>query len=216
MILKDKVIADFTKGKWVFEPQKYEVNTESVTVTTEPKTDFWQRSYYGFRNNNAPGLLLELVENFTFTAKVSFQYQSQFDQCGLLIYLDSDNWFKASIEYENEQYSRLGSVVTNLGYSDWATTDISLPQHIWYRLSRRGPDFLIESSIDGKNFKQMRIFHLHKLGETTEEMGKCNPPLSTLSIVKFGVYACSPLQSSFTAIFSEMILEPCIWLAHAV
>ncbi len=28
------------------------------------------------------------------------------------------------IEYENEQYQRLGSVVTNRGYSDWATTDI--------------------------------------------------------------------------------------------
>ncbi|WP_397312917.1 DUF1349 domain-containing protein, partial [Paenibacillus elgii] len=31
---------------------------------------------------------------------------------------------KASIEYENEEYQRLGSVVTNHGFSDWATTDI--------------------------------------------------------------------------------------------
>ena len=32
--------------------------------------------------------------------------------------------FQTIIEYENEQYQRLGSVVTNRGYSDWATTDI--------------------------------------------------------------------------------------------
>ncbi len=207
-------MVDFTTATWIFEPQKSQISTSKVDITTEPETDFWQRSYYGFRNDSAPALLLESAENFTFTTKVNFKYQSQFDQCGLIIYLDSDNWFKASIEYENESFSRLGSVVTNLGYSDWATTDIPLPNEIWYRLSRRGPDFLIESSLNGLDFKQMRIFHLHKLGDTTVEMGKCNPPLPADSAVKFGLYACSPTQSSFTASFSEFKLEPSLWLAH--
>ncbi|CAH1599247.1 conserved hypothetical protein [Vibrio owensii] len=209
-------MVDFTVGKWIFEPKVSEVTQDFVSITTEPETDFWQRSYYGFRNDNAPALQIESEENFTFTTKVSFDYQAQFDQCGLIIYLDSENWFKASIEYENEALSRLGSVVTNLGYSDWATSDIPLPEAIWYRLSRRGPDFLIESSFDGVTFKQMRIFHLHKLGETTPEMGKCNPPLPANNVVSFGVYACSPLKSSFTATFTDMRLEPCKWLAHAV
>ena len=209
-------MVDFTVGKWIFEPKVSEVTKEMVSITTEPETDFWQRSYYGFRNDNAPALQIESDDNFTFTAKVSFDYQAQFDQCGLIIYLDNENWFKASIEYENEEFSRLGSVVTNLGYSDWATSDIPLPNEIWYRLNRRGPDFLIESSLDGVTFKQMRIFHLHKLGETTAEMGKCNPPLPAQHKVSFGVYACSPLKSSFTARFTDMSLEPCKWLAHAV
>jgi len=205
---------DFNVGKWIFKPKVSEVTKDSVSITTEPETDFWQRSYYGFRNNNAPALQIELDDNFTFTAKVSFNYQTRFDQCGLIIYLDSENWFKASIEYENDAFSRLGSVVTNLGYSDWATSDITLPAEMWYRLSRRGPDFLIESSLDGISFKQMRIFHLHKLGETTAEMGKANPPLPAKNTLSFGVYACSPLQSSFTARFTDMSLEPCKWLAH--
>ena len=209
-------MVDFTLGKWIFKPKVSEVTPESVSITTEPGTDFWQRSYYGFRNDNAPALQIESRENFTFTTKVNFDYQAQFDQCGLIIYLDSENWFKASIEYENKEFSRLGSVVTNLGYSDWATSDITLPKEIWYRLSRRGPDFLIESSFDGVVFKQMRIFHLHKLGETTAEMGKCNPPLPAKNVVSFGVYACSPLNSSFTAKFTEMSMEPCLWLAHEV
>ncbi|MDG3088462.1 DUF1349 domain-containing protein [Vibrio hannami] len=207
---------DFTVGKWIFEPKVSEVTKDSVSITTEPETDFWQRSYYGFRNDNAPALQVESDENFTFSTKVSFDYQAQFDQCGVIIYLDNENWFKASIEYENEAFSRLGSVVTNSGYSDWATSDIPLPKEIWYRLSRRGPDFLIESSFDGVNFKQMRIFHLHKLGETTMEMGRSNPPLPATNKVSFGVYACSPLKSSFTATFTDMSLEPCKWLAHAV
>ncbi|EJL6325651.1 DUF1349 domain-containing protein, partial [Vibrio cholerae] len=191
-------MVNFTAGKWISEPKVSEVTSEFVSITTEPKTDFWQRSYYGFRNENAPALLIDSKDNFTFTAKVSFAYQQLFDQCGLIVYIDNENWFKASIEYENQSFSRLGSVVTNLGYSDWATTDIPLPKEIWYRLSRRGPDFLIESSFDGLVFNQMRIFHLHQLGETTIEMGKCNPPLPTQKVASFGVYACSPSESSFT------------------
>jgi len=207
-------MADFTKGQWINKPNKFEVTTDSISITTEFATDFWQRSYYGFRNDNAPALQIESDQNFTFTTKVCFDYEIQFDQCGLLIYLDSDNWFKASIEYENEDFSRLGSVVTNLGYSDWATTDIPLPNHIWYRLSRRGPDFLLESSLDGDKFNQMRIFHLHLLGDTTIDMGRSDPPQSAQNAVKFGVYACSPLSSSFTATFTDMSLERCQWSAH--
>jgi len=206
---------DFTQARWVYEPKFHKVTTDRVEIKTEPGTDFWQRTYYGFRNDNAPALLIDSSDNFTFCAKVSFDYRALFDQCGLIIYLDEQNWFKASIEFQSRQYSRLGSVVTNQGYSDWATTDITLPRTIWYKLSRRGPDFLIETSSDGNNFKQMRIFHLQALGETSLTMGKSNPPMPATNNVAFGVYACSPSDSSFTAIFSDMSLNLCEWLAHA-
>jgi regulation of enolase protein 1 (concanavalin A-like superfamily) len=206
---------DFTTARWLYPPKSFEITDKSVRITTDPATDFWQRSYYGFRNDNAPSLLLESQVNFTFTARASFEYKSKYDQCGLIIYLDSDNWFKASIEYESEEFSRLGSVVTNLGYSDWATTDIPTPTVLWYRLSRRGPDFLIESSFSGRDFKQMRVFHLHSLGETTAEMGKLNPPAPAEQAIPFGMYACSPLNSSFTAQFDSFKFEDCLWLAHS-
>lgn len=205
---------DLSTGCWLNKSESCFIDSEAVVIKTTPKTDFWQRSYYGFRNDNAPALQFESDTNFTFTVKVNFDYKSLFDQCGIIIYLDSENWLKASVEYENEMFSRLGSVVTNLGYSDWATTDIDTISSIWYRLSRRGPDFLVESSFDGVNFKQMRIFHLHELGETTEQMGRSNPPLVSEHPVTFGVYACSPTESSFVATFSEMKLEPSYWKAH--
>lgn len=205
---------DFLTAKWIHQPKTFDITEHSVEIVTEPGTDFWQRSFYGFRNDNAPALLLASQENFTFTVRASFIYQNRFDQCGVIIYLDSENWFKASIEYEDEQLSRLGSVVTNLGHSDWATTDIATTMTMWYRLSRRGPDFLIESSPDGTGFAQMRIFHLHQLGETTAEMGKMNPPAPPAHPIRFGLYACSPLESSFTAVFTDFSLQPCQWLAH--
>ncbi len=206
---------DVSNTKWVNQPKSFEIKDQHVCIQTDPYTDFWQRSYYGFRNDNAPALLLESDSNFTFTVKTSFVYQAQFDQCGVIIYLDSKNWFKASIEYENDEMSRLGSVVTNHGYSDWATTDIKTSTEMWYRLSRRGPDFLIESAVDGRYFRQMRIFHLHLLGETTAEMGKSDPPAPATKAVQFGLYACSPLESSFEATFSQFELSDSIWLAYS-
>jgi len=57
------------------------------------------------------------------------------------------------MEYHNPEFSTLGSVVTNLGYSDWAFQNTSSNTNkVHYRLSRKGSDFLIEFSLDGKNF----------------------------------------------------------------
>ena len=186
---------------WTRPPRDYRVTETEITVTTEPHTDLWQRTYYGFRNDNAPVLQMETEEEFfSFTVKTDFSSSHhRFDQCGVAVYLDSDNWLKGSIEYENEEFQRLGSVVTNRGYSDWATTDIPASvKSMWYRLSRRKSDYCIECSEDGVHFKQMRICHLF------EGAGK----------IRFGIYACSPEDSSFRAVFSHMELTQCKWLPH--
>ncbi len=205
---------NFEKVQWINQPQHFTVSCESITLTTEPNTDLWQRTYYGFQHDNAPAILLTSDLNFSFTTKVSFNYQARFDQAGVLIYIDHDNWFKASVEYENTDVSRLGSVVTNQGYSDWATTDISTTPSIWYRLSRRNADFLIEHSFNGKEFKQMRIFHLSALGDTDATAAQLAPTEIFAQPVRFGIYACSPLDSSFTATFEYLSLTDSLWMAH--
>lgn len=185
---------------WIRQPEQALVTDEKIEIITQPVTDLWQRTYYGFRNDNAPVLQMETEETyFSFTVKTEFESKWRFDQCGIVLYLNSDNWIKASIEFENEEYQRLGSVVTNLGYSDWATTDIPAAiKSMWYRLSRRESDYCIECSTDGQDWKQMRICHLH------EGAGK----------IAFGVYACSPERSSFKATFTNMQLTECKWLPH--
>lgn len=201
---------DLSPASWLNKPEGSEITDRSVVIKTEPYTDLWQRTYYGFSHDNAHALLLERQEDFSFSTKVSFEYLVKYDQCGLVIYLTSDDWFKASVEYEDEKVSRLGSVVTNHGYSDWATTDIPATTVMWYRLSRRGPDFLVESSPDGADFTQMRIFHVHILGETSEAADEADSQRS----IRFGLYACSPLESSFTAVFEHISLDSCLWTDH--
>ena len=185
---------------WIREADQSGVTDDRITIYTQPKTDLWQRTYYGFQNDNAPVLQMKTSEKyFSFIVKTEFDSKARFDQCGIVVYLDSENWIKASIEYENEQYQRLGSVVTNHGYSDWATTDIDASvKSMWYRLSRRKSDYCIECSTDGITFQQMRICHLW---EGNEE-------------ISFGIYACSPEGGSFQAEFTNMQVTECMWEAH--
>ena len=187
--------------EWIRKPEKVTVTSDTVEIITKSGTDLWQRTYYGFTNDNAPVFQIKTSEKiFSFIVKTKFESSQRFDQCGVAMYLDSDNWFKTSIEYENEEIQRLGSVVTNNGYSDWATTDISSEiKEMWYRFSRRNSDFCIECSYDGKHFKQMRIFHMfHGANDIT-----------------FGIYACSPTTGSYKATFTDMVITDCQWKADA-
>ncbi len=192
---------DFSQFQWTREPAAFEIGGGALKITTRPHTDLWQRTYYHFRNDNAPVFQMETEEQyFSFTVRTDFSgSHHRFDQCGVVLYLDSDNWLKGSVEYENERFQHLGSVVTNEGWSDWATTEIGAGvKSMWYRLSRRADDYRIECSEDGVTFRQMRICHLHQGG------GR----------IRFGVYACSPEDSSFTAVFDHFSLGECQWQAH--
>ncbi|MBQ3031835.1 MAG: DUF1349 domain-containing protein, partial [Anaerotignum sp.] len=53
-------------------------------------------------------------------------------------------------------------------------------------------------SDDGVTYKQMRICHMWNAKD----------------MIRFGVYACSPEESSFRAIFTEMEMTECKWAAH--
>ena len=186
--------------KWTREPAECFAGNGRIEVVTNPHTDLWQRTYYHFRNDNAPVFQTETEEKyFSFVVKTEFESKHRFDQCGIVMYLNSENWLKASVEFENEKFQHLGSVVTNNGYSDWATTEIDASiKSMWYRFSRREDDYCVECSDDGVTFRQMRVCHMFNGG------GK----------ISFGIYACSPENSSFKAVFTDMEITDCKWLAH--
>jgi len=194
------MICDLKQFRWTREPAGFTIREDRVEIITKPHTDLWQRTYYHFRNDNAPVFQMETEEKFfSFTVKTTFESKHRFDQCGVVMYLDSENWLKGSIEYENEKFQHLGSVVTNNGYSDWATTEIDASvKSMWYRLSRREDDYCIECSTNGEHFSQMRICHMWHGG----------------GLIRFGIYACSPEDSSFKATFTHMELTACQWKAH--
>lgn len=211
----------WSAGRWINPPTRLPHSSERAAAEfsfqTDPGTDFWQRTYYGFRNANAPALLFDRDDNFTMSVTVQAEYEVLFDQAGVIVWVDDDNWIKASVEYENETFSRLGAVVTNTGYSDWSTRNSPALPSINFKVSRRGPDFLIEANTQNE-WEQLRIAHLSVLGDTTLPMGQMAaheiaiPPAAKVAV---GIYACSPGESSFEAHFSGLAFTPSCWEPHS-
>lgn len=181
--------------QWTNPPKQFQTGN-GLEITTGANTDFWQRTHYDFNRDSGHALLAKVKGDFTLTTHGSFHPNAQYDQCGLLIRENSENWVKAAIEYEDPVISRLGSVVTNMGFSDWATQDVlSTIKEKWFRLSKLMNDILIEHSDDGYRWKQMRIAHLH---HSNREL-------------KIGVYACSPKGKGFSCRFHSIQVTECKW-----
>ena len=181
--------------EWLNAPPEHRLG-DGLEIVTGPETDFWQGTHYGFRRDDGHCLLTRLTGDFALGTRVRFEPANQYDQCGLIVRVDAENWIKVSTEYETPEHSRLGSVVTNLGYSDWATQTVpSSVRERDYRISRRGDDFLLESAVDGGAWDQLRIAHLH--GATPE--------------LAVGVYACSPVGRAFRCRFELLTIDDNHW-----
>ncbi len=181
---------------WLNKPENFSISNNCLSMQTNSKTDFWQTTHYEFKRDNGHCLLNTISGDFSLVAKTQFEPEAQYDQCGLFARIDRNNWIKCSTEFESLELSRLGSVVTNLGFSDWASQNInSAVTSMWYRLSRTGEDFLIENSSDGTDWSQMRITHLHQLEKT----------------IDVGLYACSPVGDGFHCTFDNIRFSKSVW-----
>ena len=45
---------DINKLEWTRKPKEFSINEGKIEIITLPHTDLWQRTYYHFRNDNAP------------------------------------------------------------------------------------------------------------------------------------------------------------------
>ena len=78
--------------EWIRKPKKCQVTKDKVEIITEPHTDLWQRTYYHFRNDNAPVLQMKTKEQFfSFVVRTVFDSKVRYDQSGIIMYLDNIN-----------------------------------------------------------------------------------------------------------------------------
>ncbi|MGL5367913.1 MAG: DUF1349 domain-containing protein, partial [Cetobacterium somerae] len=60
--MKNSIKLTDLKLEWINEPKHSKIESGKVSIITDPQTDFWQRTYYGFQNNNAPALLSKIAD----------------------------------------------------------------------------------------------------------------------------------------------------------
>lgn len=183
--------------RWHHEPTNWRCDPSSacLRIRTDAGTDFWQRTHYGFEVDNGHFLGLAATGDFVLTTRVRSRPVHQYDQAGLMVRLSPACWLKTSVEFEPEGANRLGAVVTNGQYSDWSTQPLAKEVSVvWFRVRAEGPDCVVESSLDGQRWEQIRMAHLHDRGAA--------------SSVSCGLYACSPKAAGYEAEFSFLSFEP--------
>lgn len=175
--------------QWFNEPEEWSINNNKLTMNVTPQSDYWRISHYGFTVDDAPFLYTQRGGEFEVKVKISGDYKVRFDQAGLMLRIDKENYIKTGIEFVDGKYN-LSTVVTHTT-SDWSVIELDKPvDFIWIKAVRRLDAVEIFYSFDDKEYTMMRNCWLQD-----------NTP------VMVGMMAASPDGNGFTATFEEFKIK---------
>ncbi|XP_061725046.1 uncharacterized protein LOC133530992 [Cydia pomonella] len=188
----------FTDFKWLNEPKSWKANKEVLEFSTGNKTDFWQKTFYGFTFNTGHLYGVEIKDDFTLKVCIEANFTTLYDQAGLMIYIDEHHWLKTGIEY-NDGQPMIGSVLTN-EVSDWATGIFpGNPKKFYLRLTRLRDTVCVKYSIDNQTWTLLRL---------------CPFPAASKYFV--GPMACTPQREGLEVKFSNLsISKPADDILHS-
>lgn len=174
------------KMNWLNEPDRWEVKDKRTFVMqVPPQTDYWRVSHYGFTVDDAPFYYTTYGGEFEVKVKITGIYKTTFDQMGLMLRIDHQNWIKAGVEYVNGKQN-VSTVVTH-NTSDWSVVELSdAPRSIWMKAVRRLDAVEVFYSLDDKKYTMIRTCWLQD-----------NCP------VMIGLMGASPDGAGFEAIFED-------------
>ncbi len=173
------------KMQWFNEPSQWEIKDKKLTLFATPQSDYWRIAHYGFTVDDAPFLYTTYGGEFEAKVKITGDYRERYDQAGMMIRIDHENYIKTGIEYVDGKYN-LSAVVTH-HTSDWSviTLDRAVP-FIWIKAIRRLDAVEIYYSYDDQTYTLMRIAWMQD-----------NTP------VQVGLMAASPDGQGFQASFEH-------------
>ncbi len=143
------------KMQWFNEPEQWEIKDHVLTMNVTPQTDYWRISHYGFTVDDAPFMYTLRGGEFEVKVKISGEYTARFDQAGLMLRIDHENYIKTGIEFVDGKYN-LSAVVTHKT-SDWSVITLEKPvPFVWIKAVRRLDAVEIFYSFDDKEYTLMR------------------------------------------------------------
>jgi uncharacterized protein len=174
---------------WMNEPASSKIAGEQIVVRSRAKTDFWQKTFDGYVADNGHFYHLSVPEEFTFTASINGKYATLYDQAGLMVRLDNENWMRCGTEFIDGK--RFASVVFTRTYSDGSTMpDLSETEPIWWRIIRKKDSIETLCSLNGIQFTSARMGYF--------------PPNRPVEV---GIMCAAPSGPGFEATFKDLKLQ---------
>lgn len=179
----------FARMTWMNDPASCSQSGARLLVQSRAQTDFWRKTFYGYITDNGHFFRLTASGDFTFQARINGQYVALYDQAGIMVRLDPENWMKCGTEFFDGQ--RHASVVFTRDFSDWSTMpDLSNSGPIWWRVVRKKDSIETLCSRDRKSFMSVR-------------QGYFVPGVK----VGVGIMCAAPEGPGFEAVFDDVKLE---------
>mgnify|MGYP003527879780 FL=1 len=173
------------KMQWFNEPESYTIKNGKLEMDVPAQTDYWRIAHYGFTVDDGPFLYTTVGGEFEAKIKVSGDYKVRFDQAGMMIRRDHENYVKFGIEFVEGKFN-ISAVVTH-NTSDWSVIELKEPiPFLWLKAVRRLDAIELYYSFDDKEYTMMRTLWMQD-----------NCPLMV------GPVAACPDGQGFKAVFSH-------------
>lgn len=183
-------MTDLASFAWHNEPPAWAVDGSTLSVTTGDRTDFWQRTFYGFTRDDGHFLSAEVSGDFTASVTIEGDFEELYDQLGLMVRADERTWMKTGIEY-TDGAPHLSAVYTNT-WSDWSVIRLDgYPGRLDLRVTRHAETVRVQFRDADGDWQLLRLGYLGL-------PGTC----------RVGVMACSPQRAGFRARFHDLRIGP--------
>jgi uncharacterized protein len=181
----------FTDMQWFNPPAAWSVEGNRLSVTTAPKSDFWRKTHYGFTRDNGHFFFRQARGDFAVTLRIDGRYKDLYDQAGLMLRVDAENWIKTGIEFfDGRQHA---SAVVTREFSDWSVVRLeNRPASLWLRVTRKAEAVEVSYSLDGQVFTLLRLAYLVP-SEVTQVGPMCASPDGNGFEVSFEEFRIDPL-----------------------
>ncbi len=170
---------------WFNEPRKWNEEKDQLSVFADAHTDFWRKTHYGFVRDNGHFYYERVSGDFEVETEFHGQYESLYDQAGLMVRQDETTWLKTGIEFVHGIHQV--SVVVTRDYSDWSVVPLrDYAGSLRLKLKREGGAVTIEYYAKDASWVMIRTAFL----STAAELG-------------VGRTVAAPDGDGFQAVFSE-------------
>ncbi|CAN2189298.1 COG3506 Uncharacterized conserved protein [Candidatus Nanopelagicaceae bacterium] len=139
----------WSEGSWTREPVSQSQEGAVLTVEAAAESDWWRTTSYGFIHDDGHALVKDFPNESSVEVSFILDYTEQFDQAGIFITADNENWIKAGVEF-CDGFPQVGAVVTQTK-SDWSVAPVAawMNKEVTIRVSRSGDAVTVRAGING-------------------------------------------------------------------